>query len=304
MKKKLLIILLLFISIFVLSCNKDENNHDNDLDIKTTYDGKEISKINYSTIDYNGGVRKYYVIDFENNEYLSSGYTMLDEEKELKKKRDFTEEEEVTFINGIYSNGLLGIKEEYKATGILDGGGWNLEIIYEDGEKKTSTGDNDAPEKVFNSCSTYFYDLCKEQVLGNLPPYYTTPPQIDVFFNSENYSSNGLTRVYTMSYKWNNNLFEENNIYELCKSNKTEFDGSRKFKVGFYTANYKYEKRFAKFILTICDNNEELSNETIVSESKWFKQIEFDLEYDKIYVFELQYANGDFVKYCFSTEVN
>ena len=293
MKRKLLIILLLFISIFMLSCKKDE-----------AYNGKKISKINYCTIDYNGGFREYYVIDFENNEYLSSGYTMPDAEKVLEKKRSFTEEEETLFINGIYSNGLLGIKEEYTATGIIDGGGWNLEIIYEDGEKKISTGSNSAPEKVFNSCSTYFYDLCKEQVLGNLPPYYTTPPSINLFFRNENYYDNGLTRIYIMSYKWNNNIYEENNIYELCRSRKTDFDGSRKLKVGFYTENYNYEKKFTKFTLTIFDNNEELSNEKLVSENNWFKQIEFDLEYDKIYVFELQYANGDFVKYCFSTEVN
>lgn len=291
MKKLISLIVMIVLMICCVSCAK-------------SYEGKKISKINYSETDYNGGVTTYYVIDFENNEYLRSGKTMYDEEVKLEKKRSFNEEEEVTFINGIYSNGLLGIREKYKSTGIIDGGGWKLEIIYEDGEKKISTGSNSSPKKVFNNCSTYFYDLCKEQVLGKLPPYYGTPPKIDIWFNCDNYVSNGLTKVYTMYYKWNNNIYEENNIYELCKSNKTDLDGSGKLKVSFNTSYYDYEKKFDKFILIKFDSNEELSNEEIVSENKWFNKIVFDLEYDKIYVYELQYANGDFVKYCFSTEVN
>jgi hypothetical protein len=47
--------------------------------------------------------------------------------------------------------------------------------------------------------------------------------------------------------------------------------------------------------------NEELSNEKIVLSEKWFKQVEAELELNKIYVIELTFTDGDFVQYTFNT---
>ena len=290
--KKFAIICLLFMTIFLFSCS-------------SKYNGKKIITINYQTIDYMGGMTNKYVIDLEKNEYLKSRFISYDENPQLELIRSFSEEEEETFINGIYSNGLLRLKKEYKPlTKIIDGGGWSLEIIYEDGSVRKSSGSNAGPKNVFNDCSTYFYDLCHTEVLGMLPKYYKEPPQISVSFRGNSFNGNGYNKIYKIAYKWNKNVLETNDLFELCKSTKTEFEKDVSYKVVFYTANYDYEKKFDKFVLISFDNNNELSNKKTISENKWFKQIEFELEIDKIYVFELHYENGDFVQYAFSTEVN
>lgn len=290
--KRSSIIILLIMTFFLFSCSSKESEN-------------KIAKITYQTIDYMGGYTQSYIIDFDRNEFLRSHYIMEEDNSELTVVRSFSEEEEKVFINGITKNGLLNLKERYEPAGIVyDGGGWVLEIVYVDGEIKKSTGKNASPKTIFNNCSTYFYDLCKEEVLGMLPKYYKEPPQISVSFRGNSFNGNGYNKIYKIAYKWNKNVLETNDLFELCKSTKTEFEKDVSYKVVFYTANYDYEKKFDKFVLISFDNNNELSNKKTISENKWFKQIEFELEIDKIYVFELHYENGDFVQYAFSTEVN
>ena len=74
-----------------------------------------------------------------------------------------------------------------------------------------------------------------------------------------------------------------------------------------YTANYgRYEDydKFQKCIVTSYDYSKELSNEKIHYSGKWFDQIEFELELDRIYLVRLEFKNGDFVEYTFNTRPN
>ncbi len=45
-----------------------------------------------------------------------------------------------------------------------------------------------------------------------------------------------------------------------------------------------------------------MTGEKLVYEDGWFQQVNLDLELDKIYVFELQFKDGDYVKYTFNTK--
>ena len=133
-----------------------------------------ITKITYETVDFMGGRTRTFVLDFVHNEYQKRDYIPGDETSNrlLFVVKTFTEEEEKTFINGIANCGLLSIKSEYKRTNVLDGGGWSFLVEYKDGKSFSSKGENNGPYKVFDKCSTYYYDLCGEQVMGMLPSGY------------------------------------------------------------------------------------------------------------------------------------
>ena len=166
--KKILTLAIMFIALFSLfGC----------VDTIRTYDGKKISKISYESVDYNGGYTEIFLIDFEDNKVWKKA-TFPDYTAEQKQnnqfslKNEFTDEEEQTFINEIYSYGLFDIKQNYYQSGIVDGGGWTLEITYANGSTKVSKGSNSKPTKVFDKCAIPFYKICKEQVLGQIPSSY------------------------------------------------------------------------------------------------------------------------------------
>lgn len=297
MKKLMLILFVIFTSIVLISCNKE-------------YSGKVITKISFQTVDYNGGYTNNKVLDFVTNQYLSNGYFPSEEqEPALDEKKIFTDIEEKEFIHGCYNNGLFHLKEKYERDGIIDGGGWTLTIEYEDGSSKVSVGINNSPSRIFDQCSTYFYDLCGEQVLGNLPDYYYNPPEISYTFYYTNGeygsgSDNSIARVSRANYKWNKS--EENNynlyfIHEIS-SYKNQFLVNHTYQLILYTANYDCKEKFTKIMITSYDYNRELTNEKEVYQSGWIKQIEIDLELNKIYQYVLEYKDGDFVTYTFHTK--
>ena len=299
MKKVFFILLILFFSNFLISCNRIKE-----------YGGKVIVKLTYQTVDYNGGYTTNVVLDFINNKYLSSGILPGEEqEPNLEVKRTFSEEEEKDFINGCYSYGLFNLKDKYKRTGIIDGGGWTLLIEYEDGSIKESTGINASPTTIFNNCSTYFYDICGERILGNLPDYYFYPPGVSIAFRYKigeygSGSDNSIARVSRANFKWkrfeslDNDLFEINNSL----SDKNQFLINNNYQLVLYTANYNCKDRFTKIKITSYDFDENLTNEKEVYHGSWFKQIELDLELEKIYKFELGFYDGDYVEYTFNTK--
>ena len=293
--KKFFTLLLLLFSLFLIGCNKD-------------YSGLAINKLSFKTIDYMGGATVTKVIDFQTNQYLKSENIPWKEvETTLEVKKTFTDEEEMIFINGIGNAGLFDIDEYYKEEHVMDGGGWELVIEYQDGTIFVSKGSNKSPTRVFNKCSTYFYDLCGEEVMGMLPDYYYEPPGISYSFGYEvpngSGSFNGFTGIARVGFQWNG--FEEasKDIYQLNLENSqdNEFLKGKNYKLVLFTSNYHCKTKFNKFVLKSYDFNEELTNEKIVCEDKWFDQIVIDIELDKIYVFELGYKNGDFVQYTLNT---
>src|SRR5690554_2886366 len=109
MKKILFILLISLFVIILASCNRIKE-----------YDGKEIVKLSYHTIDFNGDYRSNMVLDFVNNQYLKNSYLPSQEhEPLLEVKRTFTEEEEKVFINGCYNMGLFNLKDKYEKDWII-----------------------------------------------------------------------------------------------------------------------------------------------------------------------------------------
>lgn len=275
------------------------------------YSGTKLIKLTYTTIDYNGGYTQKHVLDFNENKYSSVGYSPYeDENPELETKTTFTDEEEKVFMDSCYTYGLFDLKESYSATGIMDGGGWDLIIEYEDGTTKTSQGSNAGPTETFNQCATVFYDLCGQPIVGRLPDYYVSPPNISYAFHyttgTTSVSTNVIARVVRGNYKWKKSESLDNDLYVLntAHKDKNEFVKDYDYKLVLYTANYEYEEKFNKITVREYDYNPELTNEKEIYTGKWIQQIELEIELNKVYVYELSYKNGDFVQYTFSTFSN
>ena len=271
------------------------------------YNKVMITKLTYSTIDYNGGYTVKHLLDFKKNNYYSCGFLSNDKNVEPMLKKTFSEAEEKEFIDVCFKSGLFSINDSYEKQGIIDGGGWELVIEYEDGKIKKSIGSNASPTAIFNKCSTAFYDLCGVSVMGTLPKYYSYPPQISYGFSYDlgdaSISDNTISIVEIANYKWNKVEEVDVDLYLLNenKKEKNKFVNECKYQVVLYTSNYDYKEKFINFSLKEYDFNESLTNEKIIYSGKWFKQIQFNIELNKIYVYELVYKNGDYVQYTFNT---
>ena len=299
MKKIYILIMILLISI-LSSCDSIKE-----------YTGTKITKLTYKTVDYMGGYTVIHELDFNENKYSSLGYLPIEvENPKLEIKSTFTDEEEKVFMDLCYTYGLFNIKESYKSSGIMDGGGWDLIIEYIDGTIKTSKGDNAGPYKVFNKCATVFYDLCGEGIVGRVPEYYITPPNISYSFlfnvDTTRVNTNDIAVVRRSNYKWNKSESLDNDYYQLTDEikEKNEYYSSYSYKLILYTANYRCSEKFNKITVKEYDYNPELSNEKVIYTGKWFDQIELDIKLNKIYVYELSYKDGDYVQYTFSTYCN
>ena len=295
--KKIFLIISILSCLTLLSCSSIKE-----------YKGKKINKLTYTTVEYMGGYTKVNEFDFVNNNYSTIDYYAYDEETpETEIKSSFSDNEEKTFIDSCYSYGLFDLKESYEPLfPVMDGSGWELTIEYEDGTKKVSEGNNARPTKVFNNCATAFYDLCGYSVIGSLPPYYAYPPNISYSFRYQagntNVSTNEITKVIRANYKWNKFESLDNNLYSLNELSNNEFNKDYSYSLVLYTSNYDCSEKFNKIIVKEYDFNKELSNEKTIYTGKWFKQIELNIEVNKIYVYELHFKDGDYVQYTFNTK--
>ena len=276
------------------------------------YDKTPLTSLTYTQVDYNGGFTTEYLFDFEKNIATRHSYLPTDDENDrMETLAEFSDEQEKTLIDKLYTYGLFDIKKEYKSPpGIVDGGGWSLKINYNDGTSKESSGSNNSPSSVFSKCAKAFFDICGDGVVAYVPPKYYTPPNVSYAIHytvGNTITTDGATGLDVRgSYKWNG--FEEasQNYYELNQNHSFpyEFDESISYEFSLYTSNYGNYERFKKCVVVCYDFNEELSGEEIVIEKGWFKQIEFDLQFNKIYVVRFNFGNGDFVEYTFNTKVN
>lgn len=280
------------------------------------YDQTPLTTLTYTRVDYNGGFTEEYLFDFEKNVVTKRSLLPMEEEqREAKTLVEFSEEEEKALIDRLYTYGLFDIKEEYKAPpGIMDGGGWRLKIVYNDGTSKESSGSNNAPESVFSECAKAFFDICGDGVVAYVPTAYYTPPNVSYIIHSTNGSHVAIkdvtSHVARGSYQWHG--FEETspNYFQLSQNASLpySFNGNATDEFMLSTANYstyngKYD-RFQRCTVTSYDFNEELSGEAVVMEKRWFEQVEIDLQPNKIYVVKLSFRNGDFVEYTFNTKMN
>ena len=300
--KKIYMLLLVILFTFLTGCSKD---------VIKEYTGKEISKLTFKSVDYNGGYTTIYELDFENNIFSKKGYMPTDVNDIVPEVVcDFTDEDERIFMNECYSYGLFDIKEKYQATGIVDGGGWDLELVYIDGTKKLSRGDNASPTEVFSKCATSFYDLCGDPVLGMLPEYYAYPPNVsysfEYFKDDRRVWDNSFAWIVRANYKWNKSEDSDVNIFLLNEENKhrNKFKEGIDYKLTLYTANYDCKEKYKNLIVYEYDYNKDLTNETIIHSGKWEDQITVDIKLNKIYVYKLIFKDKDYVEYTFSTYVN
>ena len=298
--KKIFIVAIILIMFMLTGCGSNNNRED-------------ISSVTFTTIDYNGGFTTEYYINLNNNRYMKKHYGPESPKGgvDYDVVKEFSDEDKDTFIKEINNSGLLNINKEYKQSGIIDGGGWHLVITFSDDSTFESRGDNDSPREVFNKCSTAFYDLCGEEVMGMLPKYYKDTPNITYSLRAYNdgkmlNGTMGLPQVVKGNYKWNKLSSLDNDYFMLTKDIKKyfEYDSSNTYKVAFSTYNYDYEKKFSKIIILEYDYSEQLENEKEIYNDGWFKQIELDISINKLYVYKLIYSDGNYVEYVFSTEIS
>lgn len=276
------------------------------------YDKTPLTSLTFSQVDYNGGYTTEYLFDFENNVATKHSYLPTDEENDrLETLAEFSDEQEKTLIDKLYTYGLFDIKKEYKSPpGIVDGGGWSLIINYNDGTSEESTGSNNSPSSIFSKCAEAFYDICGNGVVARVPSEYHTPPNVSYAIHStvgiDTTSQGATSLVERGNYKWNG--FEESslNYFQLNQAHSFPFglDENTEYEFVLYTSNYGDYDRFKKCVVISYDYSEDLSGEEVVIEKGWFKQIEFDLQINKIYVVKLSFKNGDFVEYTFNTKLN
>ena len=313
MKKILVSMFLLVFGLCLVGCASN-------IEIKE-YQGKKLVQLEYTSIDYNGGYTSVYVFDFLNNIFKLKNYLPADQiQEEFKIFTEFTDAQETTLINKLYSYGFFNIKEEYKSPGgIIDGGGWNLEIFFEDGSSKLSKGSNNSPKQVFSNCAKAFYDICGDGIVGYVESDYYSPPKIDC---SVTYLDNGTHYSFSsyylkrVNYSWNGFVVESENAYSLSESifdnmkkcnYELKFSDSVDYTFSLFTANYKMYgdyPRFKKCIVKSYQLNENLNYEKLIFEKKWFSQTEFKLEMNRLYVITLMFDNGDYVDYAFNTKLS
>ena len=240
----------------------------------------------------------------------------------------FTDEQERGFLLHLIDKGFFLLDENYlteeeQKQDIPNP--WKIIVDYEFGPQKVSVGFSKEPTNVFNTVSTDFYDLCGFQVIGTLPAYYIYPPMVNakISYKGEDgattrkvQSSHGVwssgREVFQLApfqYKWNKK--EKKNadtLFELAESNST-WNNVNNFektfttpKLTFSTVQYDCEEKFTNFEFASYDYSRNLSNKQVVTSRDWFYgELNFDLDYEKIYVYKISFANGDFAEYTITT---
>jgi len=284
--KKLLTIILLIISLFIISgCEKE-------------YSDKKIISIEYVTIDYNGGYRNIKKIDFIEDKVYGKGYLPVgDKTPEYTELYSIDDSKEQDFINEIYNAGLLSLKAKYKTLQkIIDGGGWDLIITYEDGTTKKSTGSNAGPYKIFTKCDEIFYNYYNESFFGRVSINKNAPGiSISITHPMDNGISSLSTGLVASNYKYNNQ--EVNNINNLEFANLNNYY-SFKENISYTILVGKDKKEVKEIVLKSYDKNG--GDEKIITPNSNKYNYEYALENNRIYIFDVTYKNG-YAQFPFST---
>ena len=283
---------------------------------KKEYNGKRISSItkyyHYAYYDYDDHcwMSSKDLIDFDSNKYFS-GYVKSDElDADAEEKSSFSDEAEKEFMDLCYEYGLFDLEEEYTTDIVVDDGGgdWDFIIEYEDGTTKKSHGEFMAYPEAFEKCATVFYDLCRDGVVGSVPTSYIYPPEPGATFHykrSDGTSFGGGNvglKQSRVNYKWNKQEVTDADLFRINDENRNEhvfYYDTRTTLVLWKT--YDWKEKFIRIKITEYDFNEELTNPRVIHRGFFGRQVEFDIEINKIYVYELKFANGDYVQYTINT---
>lgn len=150
MKKRLALLLTLILAMSCLaSCQ---------------YRGKEITSIEYVTIDYNGGYTERRIMDFSSGEVLEkTGIPGWNMDEDYKVIYTFDTALSGEIVDSLYSTGVLNLRKNYTTLAhIIDGGGWSFIIKYSDGSEKVSRGSNAGPYQTFRNADSAVYKITGE----------------------------------------------------------------------------------------------------------------------------------------------
>ena len=299
------LIALFLVAVMALSCLVGCGGTENE------DDKMSIMSLIYTSVDYFGGYTEEYYFDFEKNILTKHSFFPGDEESDnTETLAEFTDEEKVALLDRLNTAGLFDIDEDYPAPpDVCDGGGWSLKVNYSDGTSTESTGSNNKPTSVFSECAYAFFDLCGDGIVASVPLAYYTPPNIS--YEVSYTVGNPIVIVGGLvdkrgNYKWNGFEESEINYFDLNQNDSFYFSTERDltYQLALSTANYRNYERFVKCEVVSYDFNEELSEETLIIDSGWFRRIDFALEANTIYIVRLGFENGDFVEYSFNTNQN
>ena len=98
--------------------------------------------------------------------------------------------------------------------------------------------------------------------------------------------------------------YENKELVKFMTDEVKKFLSDKKYQIVLFTANYRCKEKFVKINVKEYDYTSDLSNEKLVYSGKWFKQIELDINFNKIYVYELTFKDNDYVQYTFNTYCN
>lgn len=278
---------------------------------------ENLSEIAISIGDYKGEREIKYTIDFENNIYKKLIKTPEDygvQKVFEDSEKIFTEEQETKFLKEADDADLFTLKEKNNLLWGIINSEWSIEFKYLDGSSYISKGQNGI--NVSKECAVAFYHLCGEQVIGDMPDYFFTPPnQPDIAFEYvkdgvECVNVNGLVRFKLGNYVWSEFTVTNADYYELNNEDYSQygiepFNSSIEYSFGFYTANYpKNAEKFKKMIVKEYDFNKELTNEKVVFDLEWFKKTNYvKLELEKIYICRFEFSEGRYAEYTFTTHI-
>ena len=287
---KRIFLLIVFILSFMLSACTYE------------YEGKNIDTISYITVNYMGGFKRETIVDLTNGSVKYREY--LEEDKDttdfiLAYEFDITKVEE--FLNEAGKSGLFDLEDEYITNDILDGGEWNISILFEDGSIKESKGINNYPD-IFKDSDYAFFKLYGDDLFNTIPNYYKNPPVIYYtikFTQGSTTTSNG-SGLIPIEYTWHGiEVVVDNPFVTVVNPLNHSFDTSIEYKLVLWTANYNI--KFTEMILT--SYNLDGTEKNVIDETNFFSQKEYTLELDRIYVITMTFENGT-CNYYLSTENN
>lgn len=236
--------------------------------------------------------------------------------------QEFTDEEENILISKLQKNHFFSLEQNY-GENKSSYNEWHIVIEFKNGRKKISNGYNAYPEDIFLECCTNFYDLVKDPIIAELPPFYADTPYVETRVIGGEYSSfeyerftsavsgRVVKRAVKANYKWYTYDVKDVDYYQVNQKNVpidleyngNWFDKSISYKLKFDTTNYTYKDKFTNFEVTEYDYNAQLTNKTTVLKTGFFTSETIDLQLNKIYVIRLDYADGRFVEYALPTAV-
>lgn len=260
------------------------------------YGEKEISVIEYSKVNYNGGFTTTRKVDFNQNKVFVKKYLPGDEQNNFEESYDIDNTLRDDFLKKMNSTGLFKIKNKYKTPyTIMDGSGWTFIITYEDGSVWSSRGDNAGPYTILKKADKVFFDYFGGTLFDSLDSSYTNIPNLDAAI----YCENEEIEMYAIKTKsvW------------LHESSLTSYPISKV--VNYQKENFEINKEYT---LTIDKNNiqsisiftfelDGTKGETPERKLTFIDGIaECKIELNNIYILHATYDKGS-VDYSFSTKV-